>query len=67
MTSELSYSVPGMSCAHCEAAIAAEVSQVAGVAAVDIDLEGKTAVVRGESLSDDAIRAAIDEAGYEAA
>jgi copper ion binding protein len=67
MTSELSYSVPGMSCAHCEAAVKAEVSRVAGVASVDVDLEDKTVVVRGESLSDDAIRAAIDEAGYEAA
>jgi copper chaperone CopZ len=56
-----------MSCAHCEAAITAEVSQVAGVASVDVDLDGKQVVVRGESLSDDAIRAAIDEAGYEAA
>jgi copper ion binding protein len=67
MTTELSYSVPGMSCAHCEAAIAAEVSQVAGVASVDVDLEDKRVVVRGDGLSDDAIRAAIDEAGYEAA
>jgi copper ion binding protein len=67
MTSNLSYSVPGMTCAHCKAAVTAEVSQVAGVAAVDVDLESKQVVVRGESLSDDAIRAAIDEAGYEAA
>lgn len=67
MTSELSYSVPGMSCAHCEAAITAEVLQVAGVGSVDVDLDEKRVVVHGEDLSDDAIRAAIDEAGYEAA
>jgi copper ion binding protein len=67
MTSELSYSVPGMSCEHCKAAITAEVGHVAGVASVDVDLDGKTVVVRGEALSDQAIRAAIDEAGYEAA
>ena len=67
MTSELSYSVPGMSCAHCEAAVKAEVSQVAGVASVDVDLDSKQVIVRGDGLSDDAIRAAIDEAGYEAA
>jgi copper chaperone CopZ len=67
MTSELSYSVPGMSCGHCKAAITNEVSQVAGVASVDVHLDDKRVVVRGESLSDDAIRAAIDEAGYEAA
>jgi copper ion binding protein len=67
MTSELSYSVPGMSCDHCKTAITAEVSHVAGVASVDVDLDAKSVVVRGESLSDEAIRAAIDEAGYEAA
>jgi copper chaperone len=65
--SELVYSVPGMSCAHCEAAIAREVEQVAGVTAVDVDLDGKTVVVRGDGLSDDAVRAAIDEAGYDVA
>jgi copper ion binding protein len=67
MSSELSYSVPGMSCAHCEAAVKSEVSQVAGVASVDVDLDAKSVVVHGEGLSDEAIRAAIDEAGYEAA
>jgi copper chaperone CopZ len=56
-----------MSCGHCEAAVEEEVSAVSGVASVDVDLATKLVVVRGEGLNDDAIRAAIDEAGYEAA
>jgi copper chaperone CopZ len=40
---------------------------VAGVASVDARPEPKLVVVRGEALDDEAIRAAIDEAGYEAA
>ncbi len=64
---ELTYSVPGMTCAHCKTAVTEEVSRVAGVAGVDVDLETKLVVVRGEGVSDADVRAAIDEAGYEAA
>ena len=61
------YTVPGMSCSHCEAAVKEEVSALAGVEAVEIDLETKRVEVRGDGLDDGAIRAAIEEAGYEAA
>lgn len=54
-----------MSCAHCTAAIEGEVSRVAGVESVSAALATKLVTVRGESLSDDELRAAIDEAGYE--
>ncbi len=64
---ELRYTVEGMSCAHCEIAVTQEVEQVGGVAAVEVDLESKQIVVRGEGVSDGAVRAAIREAGYEAA
>jgi copper chaperone len=67
MTQTLEYTVPGMSCAHCVAAVSDEVSALAGVSSVVIDLDTKGVVVHGESLDDAAIRAAIDEAGYEAA
>jgi copper ion binding protein len=63
---EITYSVPGMSCAHCTAAVEEEVGRVPGVALVAADLETKLVRVRGEALDDDALRAAIDEAGYEA-
>lgn len=63
----LTYSVPGMSCEHCRTAIVTEVSQVAGVRAVDVDLENKRVTVSGSGVEDAAIREAIDEAGYEVA
>ena len=64
--SKLTYTVPGMSCGHCRAAIASELEPLAGVASVEIDLEGKLVTVTGAELDDAAIRAAIDEAGYDA-
>jgi copper chaperone CopZ len=67
MTQELIYTVSGMSCGHCEAAVTEEVSRVSGVDSVNIDLDTKLVVVRGDGLDDAALRAAIDEAGYEAA
>jgi copper chaperone len=63
----LTYSVPGVSCGHCRAAVAAEVAMVPGVASIDVDLEAKRVTVAGEQLDDSAIRAAIDEAGYDVA
>ena len=65
--SEITYRVPGMSCDHCKHAVTEELTGVAGVASVDVDLETKLVVVQGEGLDDGALRAAIDEAGYEAA
>jgi copper chaperone len=66
MNQTVTYTVPGMSCGHCKAAVTAEVSAVAGVESVDVDLETKLVRISGESLDDAALRAAIDEAGYEA-
>jgi copper chaperone len=63
----LTYSVPGMHCGHCKAAVERELSAVEGVDAVEADLDSKRVTVSGQSLSDDALREAIEEAGYEAA
>jgi len=63
----LSFTVPGMHCGHCERAVSSQLQQVHGVESVEVDLETKLATVRGASLDDSALRAAIDEAGYEAA
>ncbi len=60
------YSVPGMHCGHCKAAVTGELEGVSGVASVDVDLETKLVTVRGEGLDDAALVAAIDEAGYDA-
>jgi copper chaperone len=64
---EITYTVSGMSCGHCKAAVEAEVGRVPGVESVNADLDSKLVVVRGAGLDDEALRAAIDEAGYEAA
>ncbi len=64
--STLTYTVAGMSCDHCTAAVRGEVSKVAGVEQVDVDLATKQVVVHGDGVSDDAVRLAIDEAGYDA-
>jgi copper chaperone CopZ len=67
MKQTLTYSAPGISCGHCQAAITAEVTKLEGVRAVDVDLHAKLVRISGQKLDDAAIIAAIDEAGYEAA
>jgi copper chaperone len=64
---EIRYSVPGVSCSHCEHAISTEVGKVTGVEVVQVDLDAKMVAVRGSGLDDSSVRAAISEAGYEAA
>jgi copper chaperone CopZ len=66
MTETLTYIVPGMHCDHCERAVAEEVSAVPGVESVEVDLDAKRVVVVGDGIDDASVRAAIDEAGYEA-
>jgi copper chaperone len=63
---ELIYRVPGMHCGNCERAVKRELAQVDGVDSVEVDLEAKLVLVRGHDLADEKLRAAIDEAGYEA-
>ena len=67
MSATITYEVPGIHCAHCEAAIKQEVGAVEGVAEVEVDLATKHVTVRGETLDDEQLRAAIDDAGYEVA
>ena len=67
MTETITYEVPGVHCAHCEAAIQKEVGRVEGVDEVEVDLETKLVTVSGSGLDDEALRAAIDQAGYDIA
>jgi copper chaperone len=60
------YSVPGISCDHCKRAIEGELATLEGVGAVTVDVSARTVRVEGDA-SDEAVRAAIDEAGYEVA
>ena len=65
--SEITYTVAGMHCGHCKTAVTEELEAVDGVDDVVVDLETKLVTVRGSRLDDPALRAAIEEAGYEAA
>jgi copper chaperone len=65
--SDITYTVPGMSCGHCEQAVRSELREVTGVEAVEVDLVTKLVTVRGHDLDDAVLRTAIEEAGYEAA
>ena len=59
------YLVPQISCDHCKAAIEGEVGGVEGVTAAVVDVAATSVTVSGGD--DAAIRAAIDEAGYDVA
>jgi copper chaperone CopZ len=60
------YTVDGMSCGHCVSSVTEEVTGVAGVTDVQVDLEaGKVTVTSEGDVDDTSVRAAIDEAGYE--
>ncbi|NIH82996.1 MULTISPECIES: heavy-metal-associated domain-containing protein [Amycolatopsis] len=62
---ETVYTVTGMTCQHCVASVTEEVGRIEGVQDVKVDLPtGAVTVVSAGELSDDAIRAAVDEAGY---
>jgi copper chaperone CopZ len=67
MSERLTYTVPTIHCAHCGLSIREELSGVAGVEAVDVDIDAKIVTVQGEDLSDAELRTAIRAAGYEAA
>ena len=63
MTTE-TYTVSGMTCGHCVASVTEEVSEVAGVEQVDVQLETGRLTVTGDAAPE-AVRAAVQEAGYE--
>ncbi|MER6239579.1 heavy-metal-associated domain-containing protein [Streptomyces clavifer] len=60
------YEVKGMTCGHCEGAVAEEISGIEGVTAVEADAStGRVSVTSATPPAEDAVRAAVDEAGYE--
>jgi|CXWL01.1.fsa_nt_gi copper chaperone CopZ len=59
------FSVPGVTCGHCKQAIETELAGAAGVTSAVVDVDTKTVTVSGDA-NDEAIVAAIDEAGYDA-
>ncbi|MCZ4562601.1 heavy-metal-associated domain-containing protein [Rhodococcus sp. IEGM 1401] len=62
---QTTYSVEGMTCGHCAASVKEEVSEIAGVTGVDVDVDSGAVVVSSDSALDDAtVDAAVVEAGY---
>ncbi|MEW2401067.1 heavy-metal-associated domain-containing protein [Streptomyces sp. NPDC046862] len=60
------YKVSGMTCGHCEGAVSSEISEIGGVTSVQaVASSGEVTVVSTAPLDEDAVRAAVDEAGYE--
>lgn len=65
MASTANFTVTGMTCDHCVTSVTEEVSEVAGVTEVDVDLaSGLLTVTSDGPLDTDAIRSAVRDAGY---
>ncbi|MFE9441107.1 heavy-metal-associated domain-containing protein [Streptomyces sp. NPDC006602] len=62
------YKVTGMSCGHCEGSVSSEISEIPGVSSVKaVASTGEVTVVSAAPLDEEAVRAAVDEAGFELA
>ncbi|MER6097002.1 cation transporter [Streptomyces sp. NPDC001728] len=60
------YQVKGMTCGHCEGAVSSEISELPGVSSVTaVASTGQVTVVSAAPLDEEAVRVAVDEAGYE--
>ena len=59
------YTVSGMTCSHCVLSVTEEVSEITGVDAVDVDLATGRLSVSGNGFSDEAVKDAVADAGYE--
>lgn len=65
---EQHYLVEGMTCSHCVASVTEEVSEIAGVESVSVDLRvggaSDVTVLSSVPMTVEGIRAAVTEAGY---
>jgi copper ion binding protein len=60
------YTVKGMTCSHCVNSVSTEVGALPGVRDVDVDLAtGAVTVTSDRPLDTEAVRGAVEEAGYE--
>jgi copper chaperone len=59
------YAVAGMSCQHCVLSVTEEVVTVAGVSGVSVNLDAQAMKVSVDGFTDEGIKAAVAEAGYE--
>ncbi len=68
MSSTATYTVTGMTCGHCVTAVTEEVTSIPGVTDVQVDLTSGALRITSQTLLDKtAVKAAVDEAGYELA
>ena len=68
MSESRTFTVQGMTCGHCVSSVNEEVLEIPGVERVDVVLEsGAVTVTSSEPLDDSAVRAAVEEAGYQLA
>lgn len=62
------FAVAGMTCGHCVSSVSEELGTLDGVESVEVDLNAgglsRVTVASQSNLDLDAVRAAIDEAGY---
>ena len=56
--------VEGMMCAHCAGRVQSALQEVEGVKKVQVNLAAKEVAVEGDNLSQSALRAAVEKAGY---
>ncbi|MFG1639320.1 heavy-metal-associated domain-containing protein [Amycolatopsis sp. NPDC049252] len=62
---EHGYTVSGMSCGHCAQSVTEEITALPGVTEVDVDVPAGRVVVRADvALAEDAVRGAVEEAGF---
>jgi copper chaperone CopZ len=60
------YTIKGMTCGHCVNSVSSELGRLPGVTGVQVDLAaGAATVTSDQPLDPRAVRAAVDEAGYE--
>jgi copper chaperone len=66
--STVTVTVTGMTCGHCASSVREEVGNIPGVTAVDVDLGSGKVTVDGErKVEPEAIKSAVEEAGYQLA
>ena len=66
--SQTTYTVAGMTCGHCVASVTEEVQEIPGVEHVDVVLDtGAVTVTSAEPVDAAAVKAAVEEAGYQLA
>ncbi len=68
MSTTQTYTVTGMTCGHCVASVTEEVQEIPGVENVEVVLQtGNLSVTSSEPVDDDAVKTAVEDAGYQLA